>query len=412
MLPTRFDAHCHVFNLEYLLLEAADMLFHEILGQYPHSTAKTLTKTDNDTDRSPQSQLQRIKGFITWLKDLIDACRDSEEENLNTVLGAARAGWNDGLPVSSIPLMMDIYYMFAPILPQGPAPVEAESRAESMPFDDAVKQLESLLQELKIPAEHVELIRQKITERKNVKALDTLSYFDTWGFAHHRKALEALKAARPNDLYPFFAVDPRRPGVVDAVISGNIVGKDRSFQGVKLYPRLGYHPACAALDPLFRWCSENHIPIITHCGPGGFPPDNFTPPDHDQLGLPANFDPVLERYPNLIIDFAHFGSSCTAWAEEVADRIEKYENVYSDLACYTVDHRIPNFKAAFWNRPKVQERTMFGTDFDVFYFTAVSITLEKYYSFFKAASNPGAFTDAELIGLSSTVPEQFLSSVR
>jgi len=55
---------------------------------------------------------------------------------------------------------------------------------------------------------------------------------------------------------------------------------------------------------------------------------------------------------------------------------------------------------------------MFGTDFDVFYFTAVSITLEKYYSFFKAASNPGAFTDAELIGLSSTVPEQFLSSVR
>lgn len=410
MIPedTRFDAHCHIFNLNYLLLESGNILFDMILGHYPK--ARVALRADQ------RSVFDPVINFIKWINEIGNACLGSEEENLNQVLSVGRKAWSDkgAGAMTAIPLMMDIYYMFAPVVSAGedgrwalmdehqPMPTADE-------FDTAMEELRAHLGVAGVDGDDIEFICGQLQEdHPNQKAnCVKASYVETRGFAYHRDHLQDLKAKRPNDLFPFFAVDPRRPHVVDAVIRDGFVGKGRPFQGVKLYPRLGYDPACDALRPLFQWCAEQRIPITAHCSPGGFPPVG----GYDDLGHPDKYRPVLNEYPNLILDLAHFGSVDQNWADAVARLVADYKNVYSDLSCFTEAHRIPAFKSAYWNKPRIQERTMFGTDFDVFYFTHVGIHFEAYYEAFREVNNPGAFNDAELLLLSSTNPRSFLQSV-
>lgn len=72
---------------------------------------------------------------------------------------------------------------------------------------------------------------------------------------------------RPGRVLPFFAVHPERPGHLallrDAVES-------RGFLGVKLYPSLGYRVDSDPLRAVYTYCLEKDLPILLHCGHGGF----------------------------------------------------------------------------------------------------------------------------------------------
>ena len=82
------------------------------------------------------------------------------------------------------------------------------------------------------------------------------------------------------------------------------------------------------------------------------------------------------------------GSSETSldWANTIVRLINENDNVYSDLSCYTnID--ILNKILPFWkNNPKLKTRLMFGTDFDVMYFTDF-ITMQMYYTNFQTIFN-------------------------
>ncbi|MEK7391350.1 MAG: amidohydrolase family protein [Fibrobacterota bacterium] len=408
----RFDAHCHLFNLKYLFLEAGDMLLDAVLGSYPHEGAPGEVVPGSIQQVTAKG---KIRDFLRWLKGLEEACVGSEEEHLDAVLAAGRKSWGAPSHLAAIPLMMDVYYMFAPILyadslPVAPMPKKSRLDVGVLRWGKALMEVEVLLHGAGIRLELVEFVRDSL-HAKGSHPFDPHapqpSYHDTRGFAYHRHRLEELKFRRPAELYPFFAVDPRRPGVVEAVVSGEFVGKGKPFQGVKLYPRMGYDPACRALEPLFAWCDKNRIPIVSHCAAQGFPPVG----GHDAFGLPSRFERILARHPDLIIDFAHFGLYEPAWADQIVDSMQRYEHVYSDLACYTREEQIPAFRAAYWDKPLVRERTMFGTDFDVFYLVGIGRTLDSYHRAFLAAHNPGAFTDDDMESLTSTVPGRFLSTV-
>ena len=111
--------------------------------------------------------------------------------------------------------------------------------------------------------------------------------------------------------------------VQQAVMSGLAIG-------VKLYPPMGFGPTKnAGRDPsfwvkpwssdivrtpnfgkrlddamnaLFEWCAENDVPIITHSNRSNGPSDDF-----EDLVAPCLWKPVVDRFPDLSINFAHLG---------------------------------------------------------------------------------------------------------
>ena len=97
---TRFDAHCHLFNLKYLGEEGAHMLRDAAANEYPHQQY-----SEGAFPYDPITSIRELKG---WLKILGDAGFDTEAEHLQEVLQAGSNIWKDELPMACIPLMMDI----------------------------------------------------------------------------------------------------------------------------------------------------------------------------------------------------------------------------------------------------------------------------------------------------------------
>ncbi len=81
-------------------------------------------------------------------------------------------------------------------------------------------------------------------------------------------------------IYPFVFADPRRPDITSIVIT-RLEDTEAPFQGIKLYPALGYYPFDIRLKEIYSHALENETPIITHCIRGavyyrGKKSDNYT----------------------------------------------------------------------------------------------------------------------------------------
>jgi hypothetical protein len=69
MLATRrFDAHCHLFAIDYLVLEAGNMLWDAIRGRYPRMRVAGRRELEAGGPRT-------IREFLRWLYELGDAER-------------------------------------------------------------------------------------------------------------------------------------------------------------------------------------------------------------------------------------------------------------------------------------------------------------------------------------------------
>jgi predicted TIM-barrel fold metal-dependent hydrolase len=363
-----FDAHCHVFNLKYLFYELGEIVKDYLQGQYPNS----LPEQSKDY---PHSHPDSIRDLQTWLSQFAKASVRSEMENFCQIEKWSTDFWKDGRSFAAIPLMMDIYYLLAQ--PVGANQVAITSKDRN-----------------KIVSKLLKLIGWNEP------------YFDTPGFRHHRKELIALSQKKRGQVFPFFAVDPRRTAVIQTILKGKLVGKSGPFYGIKLYPRLGVHPQCKDFWPLYAWCESNQIPITTHCDIVGFPPPFFETKlkvNYGHWGEPSNFEPILKKHPKLILNFAHFGMSNESWPDQIAELMTRHPNVYSDLSCYTDIKKLRAFHSNHWLKPKVADKTMFGSDFDVFFAVSAGTSMQEYYESFKTV-----FSASDLERMSSETPKRFL----
>lgn len=153
-----------------------------------------------------------------------------------------------------------------------------------------------------------------------------------------------------------------------------------SFTGIKLYPPLGFDPwpdPAEARDKvrlLYSFAEGSHIPITVHCDDEGY----RTIP----LGLshrrttPGRWFEILEEYPELIVNFAHFGhrylaagEAREAWSRTIVELMARWPGVYADVSFVGAD-------PAYWDHlarildglpealiHSVRSRLMFGTDF-------------------------------------------------
>ncbi|CAM4344077.1 amidohydrolase family protein [Flavobacterium terrigena] len=84
--------------------------------------------------------------------------------------------------------------------------------------------------------------------------------------------LRCLKIRKKERLLPFLFLDPRRiaatkhaPKQKNYENYAKHLLQSQQFDGIKLYPALGYYPFDKNLIEMYLFAQENEIPIITHC---------------------------------------------------------------------------------------------------------------------------------------------------
>jgi predicted TIM-barrel fold metal-dependent hydrolase len=95
---------------------------------------------------------------------------------------------------------------------------------------------------------------------------------------------------------------------------------------------------------------------------------------------PARYRPVLKKYPNLVLNFAHMGKrhirtiggkEQADWREDILEFIREYPNVYTDFSFTAGEPSFYGELSALFRRlgpseaEKVSRRIMYGSDFMV-----------------------------------------------
>ncbi len=218
------------------------------------------------------------------------------------------------------------------------------------------------------------------------------------------------------------------------------------FAGVKVYPPLGFDPWPAEgierdkVKLLYSFCESHGIPITSHCDDQGF---RVIPLEDARLFTsPARWRNVLEAYPLLRLDLAHFGAQYsrqmekakglafprtllgvsenakriaesfaapTEWRDDIVKLILEYPNFYTDFsfngveASYYTELIELLGRCSRKDREVIEDHIMFGTDFMVNLSKIRSYS--DYYRLFAASSMP----DDWKLRFGSANPERFLT---
>lgn len=213
-------------------------------------------------------------------------------------------------------------------------------------------------------------------------------------FENQLDELAAIKNGYPDQFFPFICADPRRPNISDIV---KTYIEKHDFQGIKIYPPLGYYPFDEGLYPVYEYAEANSVPIISHCCSGvvnfrgSITQDMLIHPRTgeklkrkdkksfaDYFVHPKNYEYVLKDFPHLKICLAHFGGGrewkdylSTSWKEDdekcwfsiILDLIKNHENVYADVSYILADVSLISLLQVILKDPKVRPKVLYGSDF-------------------------------------------------
>jgi predicted TIM-barrel fold metal-dependent hydrolase len=207
--------------------------------------------------------------------------------------------------------------------------------------------------------------------------------------------LAAIKAdpAYSDLIHPFIFVHPERKGIFDLV---QRYIEDKGFTGIKIYPPLGYYPFDERLSEVYAYAEKNQIPITTHCARGGiFYKGSITGQmlRHPRTGRiipaqankyftdvytdPDNYEWVLQEFPGLKINLAHFGGheewrkylgydldgEGATWYGKILRLIKQYPGVYTDISYTAARPELMNLLKVTLGDFEVRQKVLFGSDF-------------------------------------------------
>lgn len=230
---------------------------------------------------------------------------------------------------------------------------------------------------------------QNIEERNDLKKLLD-KYFKDF-------SPEESPEDRYNNLYQKFLEMKDYDGDID-----NLGGYN--FAGIKIYPPLGFNPwpvndeiELQKVCYLYNYCQEKSIPITTHCSKGGF--RVVGKETTEEYNSPVTWKKVLDEYPELKLNFAHFGGKLSAgkWQKKIVELIlnDKYPNVYVDISYVSFNDKsykslektINKLCKSEEENGKVKSKILFGTDFSVNLFE-----INSYQDYIKFFANTDKFT--------------------
>jgi predicted TIM-barrel fold metal-dependent hydrolase len=244
--------------------------------------------------------------------------------------------------------------------------------------------------------------------------------------------IEWYRKIRPEGLlefFPFLGINPEvhQLDFIRELLSSNLrsdkslawtnrkARKGQRFRGIKLYPPLGTDPWPSETERLekitfiYQFCEKNDIPIITHCDDQGF--RGVTSKLAQQYTSPAAWIPVFEAFPNLRVDFAHYGkqynvlakgslkalieNSFTSgpWFKELVHLMQNFPQVYADFSFSGTDPKFYEDLHEYISASEDKElqeillsRSMFGSDFSMNLAKVESYT--NYYRIFEESPFP------------------------
>lgn len=403
LLPnTRIDIHCHLFNKK--------VLSWRLLIDFVQSRVKLpipLRADNAEMLDGVSGSLKSIKRALSFLKTGMQ----STSEDVYKILIKTEKGY------TVVPLMFDLDYC----MKGAPADLEKEILAAYNQI--LAKDREELLQ-MKQDTNY--LNNKNSNEEENeidqlIQTIDTLlepeyqaNQLETGllhkedPFLNQENQLVDLQKKYPDTVFPFYAVDPRRQenytlqnGTYDlSPILNRLTINGGHFYGIKLYAPNGYSPADPVLMALYQYCEQHNIPITAHCSGGGFASfaktvniKGFIYKDeqvleqngnitfrhykitdkervHEKaqmLNHPLIWEKVLEKYPKLTLNLAHFGSSevTEEWSRHIIRLMKQYPNLYTDFSCVAEKKVLDNMYKTYYSKaePTIKNRFLYGSDF-------------------------------------------------
>lgn len=360
---SKIDVHSHVFNQDVLTLGGKILAY---LGDI-------ITDLINDGDYdNADTKIERINAFL-----------EISEKSPSAISKALLNNYGAGSII--VPLMYDMYYL-----------THDQKKDFTSLFNESLSRIKARGPQAAAISGRLADIKDKILNDIVDDSLKAKS------FEIQRDALIALEKKNKGTVFPFMSYDPRRAGNLDAIKVN--VGTDKSFRGVKLYPPLGFsaaHPAMMDKQKgLYAWCVANDIPITAHCSCPGMPTMNdrlyiphgslvydgdsrkvivmemdevidFSERDNSfksqYFNHPEIWLKVLDAFPSLRLNLAHFGGNNDEWRKLIADMINanSYQNLYTDISCRTEPDVLKKIREYYDRSDAVKRRLMYGSDFTI-----------------------------------------------
>lgn len=440
---SRIDAHCHLFNKK--------VLSWRLLIDFVQSRAHTLTPSNVDMMDSA-SPLKTIKRALHFLKI---GMQSSSEDVYKTLIKTEKG-------YCVVPLMFDLDYCMKGA--QGNEDQIDNSSIES----ELIAAYNQILTEdreelLRMKGEVDSLTTTNGDSDQNeidelIQTIDSLLdpgyQANELDFAHktdpyldQENQLVELQTKYPDTVFPFYAVDPRRKenyrfenGSYDlSPILERLTINGGHFYGIKLYTPNGYSPADPMLMALYEYCEKHAIPITAHCSGGGFASfaktvniqgliyrnhtvekqngnitfSHYKMTDKERvhekaqmLNHPLLWEKVLERYPHLTLNLAHFGSSVGTeeWSEHIIRLMKLYPNLYTDFSCVSDESTLSNMYYTYYSKadPSIKSRFLYGSDF---YLNMLFIDNMKQY----IRQFENVFSPEEMKEIAEVNPRRFLA---
>ncbi len=340
-MKTYYDIHCHIFNKDVIIRKLVNVV-QSLL-------------TIKDMIDGPISEAEFEYQLNGINKTLHNVTKDTSEDVFK-VLNSVYQG-----KIITTPLMFDLTY----------ADDNDDEDHDNRRYRRRIKLTFWLMSSVIIPyirrkARHkfkndkltkaIDAMRDKVKEFNKSfekKSDEEVEIFDNANFGQQIEDLEYI-AGKYKTVRPFFSVDPRREykGKINTIknLKEKLLSANAKFAGIKLYAPAGFSPTDPVLmgtpkqKGVYQFCIENKIPITAHNSNAGFAClstilnvkghvksknaivningpikfDNLFFSKYaneaiaeraDTLNHPKLWEIVLKKYPDLTINFAHFGGS-------------------------------------------------------------------------------------------------------
>lgn len=341
MVPEYYDVHCHFFSKNVLVRQVINViqaLMHlrahlkqrKLRGKFNSGLESLVKYMEVQFHNSPEESYLQLDQTYQQKLILIPLMFDFTyaDDNLTNLRQ------NKKYLKRIIRILRLVSFVMLPYirLKLGSGKYSRELRISARTLKDSIG---SLIDEL------------KLSLRKDVEI------FDDSNLDQQIAELEFLHDNYSN-VKPFISIDPRQEYMgnlhILPYLEEKLLGENAGFSGIKLYTPAGYSPTDPLLmgldgqGGLYQFCQKHGIPITVHCSNGGFASfarrlkvrghiynggkirkvnevihfrANFfgwhmTEAIQERattLNHPKLWKHVLENYPNLHINFAHFGGS-------------------------------------------------------------------------------------------------------